>query len=122
MEIDDINNHKLIATDFQISNMEKLATAMTQLEDAFGSSFLVTSGLRNKELQERINPSVKNSAHLSGEAVDISSPDRVIWCWMMDNIPLLEESGVYLEDRSRTPRWIHCQIRVPNSKSRVFIP
>lgn len=122
MKIEDINTHKLIATKAQLNSMEELAIAMTHLEDAFGSKFLVTSGLRTPQMQLQINPTAKNSAHLSGEAVDISDPDGIIWGWLMDNMELLEDVGIYLEDKSYCKRWVHCQIRVPNSKSRVFIP
>lgn len=119
---EDLNPKRYILTQFQSSNLDRLYNAISQLESAYGEDFVITSGVRSQIDQDRINPGAKNSAHISGEAVDVSDRDGMLWGWMMDNIPLLERLGLYLEDKSYTKSWVHFQIRMPRSKNRVFIP
>ena len=122
MELKDLNPKKYILTKEQESNALKLCSAINELQSLCEMPFLVTSGIRSVQDQLRINPSVKSSAHMSGEAVDISDVDGAIYGWCMDNLDILIRLGIYLECRTSTPRWIHCQIRVPKSGRRIFIP
>lgn len=63
-----------------------------------------------------------NSAHLTCEAVDISDPDGKLGKFIMENQWLLSLANVYMEDPSRTPTWVHLQIRPTKSNNRVFKP
>lgn len=112
--------HELDAT--TQDNLEKLAEKVSVLEGAYGQPFTVTSGFRTKEEQQKINPPVKRSCHLTGEAVDISDTTGEIWTWLVDNMDLLIDLGVYLESRTWTPRWVHLQSKAPKSGNRIFIP
>jgi hypothetical protein len=122
MTIEQINNHQLIATKEQIENMTGLAGLVTQLEQSFGKPFQVTSGLRTPQLQMQINPSIKKSAHLTGEAVDVSDSDGKIYDFCISNVDILIRLGLYLESRTYTPRWAHITCRAPASGNRFFIP
>ncbi len=118
----DLNPKKYITTKEQQANLEKLATVISELENLYGETFVVTSGLRSYADQMRINPRVKNSAHLTGEAGDFLDLDKRIYNWCTDNLEVIAALGLYIEDGSVTKRWIHLQIRVTKSGNIVFIP
>jgi len=122
MTASDLNpkNHPL--NDVQDINLEQLASILTDLEHECGLPFTVNSGFRTLEEQERINPKNINSAHRTGEAVDIYDLGHPIYNWCVDNLSLIAELGLYIEDKSSTPRWIHLQIRMTRSGNIVFIP
>lgn len=122
MSPEKLNPNKLPVTEIQKKNLEKLAQAVSKIEEEMGKEFLVTSGLRSKEMQLKINPAAKNSAHISGEAVDVSDVDGDIYAFCIDHVPLLIELGIYLECKTYTKRWAHMQIRAPKSGNRFFIP
>lgn len=121
MTSSDINNQKYITTKEQLENLERLADAVSVIEDMMEKKFLVTSGLRSPQDQLRINPSVRNSAHQTGEAVDVFD-DSSIYGFCIDNVDILIRIGLYLECRTYTPRWVHFTIRPPKSGMRFFIP
>ena len=62
----------------------------------YGFPIKITSGLRTVEEQEKINPGVKESAHLKGLAVDISAPqipymrERLIWALTLAGFQRIE--------------------------------
>lgn len=118
----DINRKGYIATKEQLENLKKLSEAMTGFEVAYGEELLVTSGLRTVQDQERINSSNPNSAHISGEAVDVSDPDNSIWGFIVGNLPILQSLGLYIENKTFPMRHVHFQIRKPRSGNRIFIP
>lgn len=109
-------------TPVQESNLQKLFEVLVELETLYGTDLIVTSGFRTRDDQMRINPRVKDSAHMMGEAVDLSDRDKSLWNFLMDNWDTLIRLGIYLEEKSYTVSWVHIQIRVPKSGSRVFIP
>lgn len=120
MTVDKLNPKRHPINDYQSAALEKLAITITQLEIEIGEEFLVTSGFRSSEDQMRINPGVRNSAHMSGEAVDVSDVDGSIDHWCLDNLPILISLGLYLESPTQTPRWSHLAIIPPKSGNRVF--
>lgn len=122
MTVSDINNQKYITTQEQEDNLEKLAAAVSEIEALMDMAFLVTSGLRSPQDQLRINAAVKNSAHMTGEAVDVSDVDGSIYGFCIDSVDVLIRLGIYLECRTYTPRWTHLTIRPPKSGMRFFIP
>jgi len=113
-------------------NLEYLSTKMTQLRKAYGEPMIVTSGFRTKEAHERIYKNTHphlipwGSAHLTGQACDISDKGSKLWYFCRDNFPLLQELGLYLEDPRWTHGskgdWMHFQTTPPRSGKRVFIP
>lgn len=120
--IAEINPHKYTLTPEQEANVNKLLVIMNKIRDAYGKPMTVTSGVRSMEDQMRINPSAPKSNHLLGLAVDISDPDSKLWSWCMLNMPLMEQLGVYFEDKNATPTWVHFQIVPPKSGKRIFKP
>src|SRR5262245_6512356 len=52
--------------------MQSLAAALNAAADSFGYTVQVTSGERTCEEQRRLNPRLKCSYHLSGDAIDIA--------------------------------------------------
>lgn len=122
MTVEDLNPKGLAIGPLQRENLEALAERVSALEIECGTRFTVTSGLRSVEDQQRINPKAKRSAHLTGEAVDIADPDGGVWEWLIDNLELVKQVGIYLEAKAFTPTWCHLQIRPPASGNRVFLP
>jgi len=122
LQIEDLNPKGYILTQFQKENLEILFEAVSELERQYDEDFIVTSGVRTPEEQERINPKVKHSAHIAGSAVDVLDLDHAIYQFCVDNIPLIKKLGLYIEDRSVTVRWIHLQTRRPPSGNIFFIP
>lgn len=106
----------------QECNLVRLHLAVNVLRFECGIPFLITSGARSKEDQLRINPKSPNSAHTLAAACDIADSDRRIWDWLMGNIELVADNGVYLESKVYTPRWVHMQVIAPKSGNRVFLP
>ena len=119
---EELNPKGYTLTPEQAANFEKLYFAMNEFRKAYGKPMTVTSGVRSENDQARINPKAKGSAHVRAAACDIADADKDVWGFCMDNIPLLEKLGLYLEDKSATPRWVHFQIYPPKSGRRVFLP
>lgn len=108
-------------------HLQSLLYSMNVIRKAYGKTMIVTSGLRTQEEHEAIYKKLgkkapMGSAHLAGLAVDIWDRDSKLWRWCLDNIPLLEQEGLYLEDKSATPTWVHFQKRAPKSGNRIFLP
>lgn len=81
-----------------------------------------SSCLRSLADQKRINPSAMGSSHLYGAAVDIADADGKLKAWLKSNPQRLIENGLWAEDYTSTPTWVHLQIYAPKSMSRVFKP
>ena len=63
-----------------------------------------------------------NSAHKTGEAVDIYDPNGEIDGYLMLHQDLLETYGIYIEHPSATTGWSHWSTRAPGSGHHVFYP
>lgn len=103
-------------------NLEDLLYKLNQIRIVYGKPMIITSGLRSQSDQQRINPKAPKSKHLTGQAADIADPKGELWKWLMDHMPLLESLGLYLEDKSATPTWVHIQSVQPKSGKRIFLP
>jgi hypothetical protein len=62
------------------------------------------------------------SNHLFGRAVDFADGDGKLKKWILANIKLMEEIGLYMEDFAATKTWVHFQINPPKSGNRFFKP
>lgn len=118
-------------TEEQEKYQQILYEAINKVRTAYGKPMYVTSGVRSMEDHLRIykekgitDPAKipMASRHLIGAAVDIADSDSSLWNWCMDNIKVLEEAGLYLEDKSATPTWVHFQCTPPKSGKRIFKP
>lgn len=114
------NNYPL--TPEQQKNFERLYICINAIRIAYGKPLIITSGVRNTVDQQRINPKAPASKHLLAAAADISDPKGELWDWMLKNLDFLKKLDVYLEAKSATPTWVHCQILPPKSGNRIFIP
>lgn len=112
-------------------NLIDLLSKLNLLRTKYGKSLKITSGFRTKEdhikvyIQKGITDLKKipmGSKHLSGLAVDFSDPNRELQKWILENIPFVEEIGLWFEDFQDTPNWTHVQTVPPKSNKRFFRP
>lgn len=137
MKLSDLNKQNYPTSPGIYASLLKLFDVLTQIEEAYGRPLTVTSGLRdmtkhlaiyaekNAENARQGKPQIQvpmSSKHLYGQAADISDVSGAFWNWCMDNSALMEELGVYFEDRAATPTWVHIQTLPPKSGKRVFKP
>lgn len=129
----ELNPKGYTLTPEQEANQRRLFTAMNVVREKYGQPMIITSGVRSIEDQTRIDakrmgPSGKpakprlGSAHIKGAACDVWDRDGELWKWCMDNLELLTQLGLYLEDKTCTPSWVHFQIVPPRSGNRIFLP
>lgn len=104
------------------ANILDLLQKVNKVRTAYGKPMIVTSGLRSEDDQKRINPKSMKSKHLTGQAVDIADPKGELKKFIKDNEKLMEEIGLWFEDFSATPSWVHMQSVPPKSGKRFFLP
>ena len=112
-------------------NIMDLLKKINDVRSAYGKPMTVTSGYRSmaqhlaiykkKGITDQSKIPMK-SKHLFGQAVDIYDPNKQLQKWVLANIPLLEKAGLWCEDFSATPNWVHFQIVPPFSGKRFFKP
>lgn len=112
-------------------NLTILLKKVNQIRQTYGKSMTVTSGYRSLEdhlriyRQKGITDKSKipmKSNHLSGRAVDFADANGELKKWVLANVSLLESIGLWCEDFSATPTWVHFQINPPASGNRFFKP
>lgn len=113
------------------ANLKILLERLNKVRVAWGKPMTSTSGLRTMADHLRIYKEKgitdqtlipMKSKHLSGEADDISDPQQELQAWCKENVEKLEEIGLWMEDFSATPTWVHFQIVPPRSGKRWFVP
>lgn len=123
IKMSELNPHKYETTPEIQNNLETLLAILQEIRLDWGKPMTITSGLRSKADQDRINPSAPKSNHLRGLAADVSDKGHVLYNWLTaDNNKKAIEYGVYLEHKSATKSWCHIQIVPPKSGKRVFYP
>lgn len=103
-------------------NLDKLLVPMNAIRKAYGKSMLVSSGWRPPSVNAATPGAAKKSKHMLGLACDITDSDGSLWKWVIENLALLQQLGIYLEDRRWTPNWVHFQLGPPGSGKRIFVP
>lgn len=116
----EMNPHNYPLTDEQERNQQILFIAINKLRVDWGKPIKVTSGVRSKEDQMRINPSAPNSRHLTGQAIDLADPDGSLYKWAFENQDKLATWKLWCE--MGTTGWLHCQSIPPKSGNRFFKP
>ena len=81
-----------------------------------------SSGWRPSAVNDATANAAKNSKHKTGQAVDVTDPDRRLAQWCIMNLGRLDRLGLWMEDPRWTPTWVHFQTVPPSSGRRVFIP
>lgn len=109
------------------ANLTKLLEVMNAVRVAYAHPMTVTSGYRRAQDNDATSNAAKASAHLVGMACDIRDTDGAIMKWVLENLQLMKDLGIFLEDfrwtRSKTKGyWVHFGIRKPASGHRIFVP
>ena len=124
--ITELNQHNLPVTPEISANLSKIFALILELQEAYGSDFKITSGLRSKEGQADLIAKglskASKSHHLTGEAVDIYDPHKYLANYLLQNLSVLRELGLWMENPTHTLDWVHVQTVPPNSGNRVFNP
>ena len=125
-DISELNPHGYKTNEQVDKNLAVLYQRLIELQDAAGMDFTITSGLRSEAQQNELilrgKTNAKASKHLTGFAADIYDPDQVLQKYLTENPKVLENIGLWCEDFSHTPNWVHCQAIPPRSGKRFFIP
>jgi uncharacterized protein YcbK (DUF882 family) len=111
-------------------NFDVLFYKVNVLRDFRNSPMIVTSGFRTIEDHLRIYESKgilkkdipMQSNHLKCLSIDVLDNDRSHARWIMNNIALCENIGLWFEDFFVTKNWVHIQVVPPLSNKRFFIP
>lgn len=106
----------------QEANLEKLLKALNKLRKAYGKPMVVSSGYRPAAINANVKGAAKKSNHIMCLACDFKDLDGKLDEWMLENLDVLAECGLYLESPQHTPGWSHVQCVAPKSGNRVFIP
>ena len=120
-------------TDEIQSNVEKLLPIVDKLlarMEAGGVKILtdvgtgspIHSGWRPAEVNEHTSNAGAHSNHLKGLAVDLLDPQRKLGTWAVNNLPALQELGLWMEDPRWCPTWLHVQCVPPASNHLVYVP
>lgn len=114
--------------------MENLTAKVNHFFAEFTDGLVVTSGFRSMEDHLRIYREKgiidhakipMKSNHLTGHAVDLVPKNidvHALQQYVLANILLAEELGLYFEDFGATKNWVHVQDVAPNSGKRFFKP
>ena len=126
ISLKELNKHNYPTTPEIDANLAILLEKANVIRAAYGKPMTISSGLRDTAQQQALIAAGKSNApkshHLTGEACDILDVDGSLKEWVKNNIQLFEDTGLWMEDFSATPTWIHVQIVPPKSKHRFFIP
>ena len=114
----------------QKKNLTILLEKVNKVRSAYGKPMIVTSGLRTMKHHLDIYarkgifpPKVPTkSNHLFGRAVDFADGNGELKKWVLNNMKVMEDAGLYMEDFSATKTWLHVQIVAPKSGKRFFKP
>lgn len=103
-------------------NINMLVPKVNDVIELFGQYRAINSGYRTPEDQARINPSAPQSKHLVCAAVDLEDKDRKLMSWCLSHLDILTRLGLWMENPTKTPTWIHLQCLPPKSGNRIFNP
>jgi hypothetical protein len=103
-------------------NAQETVRRVNLLLDRFGSERNVRSGWRPAEINANTPRAAKNSLHMTCEACDIDDSYGSLAKWCLNNLPVLEVIGLWMESPDATPTWVHVQTKPPKSGKRVFLP
>ncbi len=112
-------------------NLMELHLRINKIRTAYGNPMIVTSGYRS--MKHHLDIYAKKgitdlrkiplkSNHLYCRACDISDPKQELQKWVLDNVKLLEETGLWCESFTFTKNWCHFQSYPPLSGRRFFMP
>lgn len=103
-------------------NLDKFLLLINQVRSAWAKPMYVNSGWRPPSINASTPGAAAHSKHMDGLAIDISDVDGSLWAWVLQNLELMKQLGLYMEDRRWTPTWVHFGFGPPNSGHRIFVP
>lgn len=103
-------------------NIDDLLVRINKVRTAYGKPMTVASGWRTVEINNMTPNAAPRSNHCLGLACDIRDSDGKLRTWVLANLQLLKDVGLWIEEPSYTKNWIHFQSVPPGSRKRVFVP
>ena len=103
-------------------NLDKLLIPINKIRDLWNTPMTVNSGWRPPSVNASTPGAALSSKHMLGLAVDISDTDGSLWTWVLQNLQLMSDLGIFIEDRRWTKSWVHFQLGQPKSGHRIFVP
>lgn len=103
-----------------IFNATVLLDRINVLINRYGGIVKMTSGYRPPEINAKAG-GAKNSAHCTGEAIDLADPHGEFGEWLLENLIVLHTLDLYMEAPKSAVNHVHLQTRKPHSGKRVFI-
>lgn len=89
----------------------------------YNSPLIVSSGFRPAKLNNSTYGAASKSNHIICLACDIQDMGSFpLMNYVLKNLQLAKDLGIYFEDFRATPSWVHMQIISPNSGKRIFKP
>ena len=104
------------------NNLDKLLIPINKIRAAYGKPMSIASGWRPPSINEATSNAAKKSNHMIGLAVDIKDADGAVRKWVLNNLQLMKDLGIYMEDFRWTPTWTHFQCVPPASGKRIYVP
>lgn len=109
-------------TDDLVACAEDLVDRIALLEVKYNSEPLViTSGYRPPAITDTIPHAVHGDAHEKCQGIDLKDPDKKLSTYLLANLAVLEELGLWLESPISAHDHVHLQTYPPKSGKRVFI-
>lgn len=108
------------ATDDVKINAEDLLSRVNSFLKLLKILTTISSGFRPLKVNKAIKNASATSGHMNGTAIDLSDPDGSIGALIMKHLDLLKTMGLWLEDLSFTPGWVHLDTK-PRSKRKYNI-
>lgn len=103
------------------ANATKLLEAVNTFLANYRPIIIISSGWRPKTYNAKIGGAT-SSNHITGLAIDIKDTDGSVFKYVLQNLELAKQLGLYFEDKRWTPTWVHIQLVKPKSGNRIFVP
>lgn len=102
-------------------NSEDIVNKLNQLQAHWVDEFFITSGYRPAEINETIKGAKTGDAHETCRGVDLRDWNKMLSEFLIDNLEILEETGLWMESPDSSKDHVHLQTYPPKSGHRVFI-
>jgi len=102
-------------------NATKLLEAVNTFLTNYRPIIIISSGWRPKSYNTKIG-GAPSSNHITGLAIDIKDTNNSVFKYVLKNLDLAQQLGLYFEHKNFTPSWVHIQLVRPKSGKRIFIP
>ena len=103
------------------ANATKLLEAVNTFLTNYRPIIIISSGWRPKSYNTKIG-GAPSSNHITGLAIDIKDTDNSVFKYVLKNLDLAQQLGLYFEDKRWTPTWVHIQLVKPKLGKRIFVP